>query len=254
MEKIITAISITKNSKNLIHESKAAFYEDFEIKIHINNDLIINFIALNNDLEFLVKGYFYPLPKNVIKNIKIEKNNIFVNLKISKNELLNFLNDNEIIQSCESIVLMDNRIYKNKTIVPFNDSRAKIINNIGDYYNDFIIKNNDFYRAEILFQENENYTQIAESYDTNKKNTIYKIIGKATNERDNLLDCTIFINFKIDIETLKKIILSKITFIVFVGKPSFVVLKYAQKFGLTLMQCINNKEIQVLTHSMRIKS
>lgn len=250
-------ITIKSIKKDEINEAIEAFYNDNEIKIHINDYLEIVFICLDNDLECLVYGYLSDISKNCIKDIKIEKNNIFVQISLQKDEFLNLLNDREIIQTCESINLTDNRILKYRLVVPFNGSKISIqINYLLESCNDFYFKDSNLYRARILFlgnnKNNENIINPLESYDTNPKNALYKTIGMAKIKRDDLLDSIIFINFRLDIEILKKIILSKITFVIFAEKPSFTILKFAQKFGLTLGEYINKEEIKILTHSARI--
>lgn len=250
-------ITIKSIKKDEINEAIEAFYNDNEIKIHINDYLEIVFICLDNDLECLVYGYLSDISKNCIKDIKIEKNNIFVQISLQKDEFLNLLNDREIIQTCESINLTDNRILKDRLVIPFNGSKKSIqINYLLESCNDFYFKDSNLCRARILFlgnnKNNENIINPLESYDTNPKNALYKTIGMAKIKRDDLLDSIIFINFRLDMEILKKIILSKITFIIFIEKPSFTILKLAQKFGLTLGEYINKEEIKILTHSARI--
>lgn len=250
-------ITIKSIKKNTINEAIEAFYNDNEIKIHINDYLEIVFICLDNDLECLVYGYLSDISKNCIKDIKYRKNNIFVQISLQKDEFLNLLNDREIIQTCKSINLTANRILKDRLIVPFNGSKTSIqINYLLESCNDFYFKDSNLCRARILFlgnnKNNENIINPLESYDTNPKNALYKTIGMAKIKRDDLLDSIIFINFMLDMEILKKIILSKITFVIFVEKPSFTILKLAQKFGLTLGEYINKEEIKILTHSARI--
>ena len=141
-------------------------------------------------------------------------------------------------------------------------------------------------------KSNESYAQ---SFDTNPKNAIYKAIGKAlglslptesslrdfaTQNRgnpNNLLDSIIFLNFRLDIETLKILILQKCTFIVCAEKPAFSVIRFAQKFGITLIAFVKNRadlaqnanfnqstdssqsisqngDFLILTHQMRFKA
>ena len=148
-------------------------------------------------------------------------------------------------------------------------------------------------------ESNESCAFNAESFDTNPKNAIYKTIGKALDlssptesslrdlqcesnqsarnpslrgesqiRRSNpndLLDSIIFINFCLDIETLKILILQKCTFIVCAEKPAFSVVRFAQKFGITLIafikadshnaDLVQRADLQnsflILTHQMR---
>ena len=113
----------------------------------------------------------------------------------------------------------------------------------------------------------------AESFDTNPKNAIYKAIGKAFTYATNsariaaesplqesariatqsLLDAIIFLNFHPDIESLKILILQKCTFIVCDGIPTFSVVRFAQKFGITLIAFANN-DFLILTHALRFKA
>ncbi len=124
------------------------------------------------------------------------------------------------------------------------------------------------YKVRILF--GKSYETNAESFDTNPKNAIYKAIGKAFDcatesslrgsdsdrsnpNNPNLLDCVIFLNFRTDIECLKILLLQKCTFIVCAGIPSFSVVRFAQKFGITLMAFTNN-DFLILTHALRFES
>ncbi len=158
------------------------------------------------------------------------------------------------------------------------------------------------HKARILL--GESHESNAESFDTNPKNAIYKAIGKAFDYRANgkqittksslqgsqknadfstsslrelqrdrsnpsLLDAIIFLNFRTDIECLKILLLQKCTFIVCDGIPSFSVVRFAQKFGITLMAFIPSKngdlsqnsdsqkdshDFLILTHALRFES
>ncbi|RAX54851.1 hypothetical protein CCY99_01480 [Helicobacter sp. 16-1353] len=254
-------ITIKSIKKGIVNEIIESFYNDTNIKVYINDYLEIMFICLDNDLEPLVRGYLSNIKKDFIQNIVVEKNSIFVQVSLKKDEFLNLLKDREVIQTCESITLtdnlMDNKRNKDKVIIPFNNSRRNIhINDLlescRDFYN-FDCSDSYLCRSKIVFLGNNGeFLNIVESYDINPKNAVYKAIGLAKTKRDELLDSIIFINFRLDVEILKKIILSKITFIVFIEKPSFAVLRFAQKFGLTLSQYIPTEEMRILTHSTRI--
>ena len=139
--------------------------------------------------------------------------------------------------------------------MPFNGSRVKISRKILETNRDFFVDSNEStYKARIVSSEsNESYTSCAESFDTNPKNAIYKAIGKAldlSEGKGNLLDAAIFLNLRIDIETLKILILQKCTFIVCAEKPAFSVVRFAQKFGITLIAFSQNSFL-ILTHQMR---
>lgn len=99
-----------------------------------------------------------------------------------------------------------------------------------------------------------------ESFDTNPQNAIYKAIGKAWNRSEkskdlskmhfNLLDSTILLNFRLEMESLKILLLYKCTFVICSKKPSFSVIKNAQKFGMTLI-AFDNDRFLILTHTAR---
>lgn len=109
------------------------------------------------------------------------------------------------------------------------------------------------YRAKILSHK-------VESFDTNPQNAIYKAIGKAWNRSEkskdlskrhfNLLDSTILLNFRLEMESLKILLLYKCTFVICSKKPSFSVIKNAQKFGMTLIT-FDNDRFLILTHTAR---
>ncbi len=101
-----------------------------------------------------------------------------------------------------------------------------------------------------------------ESFDTNPQNAIYKAIGKAWNHSEannnadsskthfNLLDSAILLNFRLEMESLKILLLYKCTFVICSQKPSFSVIKNAQKFGMTLI-AFDNDRFLILTHTAR---
>ena len=148
--------------------------------------------------------------------------------------------------------------------------------------NQSINKANFPHKARIILnlKSRESNKSNAESFDTNPKNAIYKAIGKAftcaTNSAQiatksplkesaqinansarittqSLLDGIIFLNFHPDIESLKILILQKCTFIVCYGIPAFSVVRFAQKFGITLIAFANN-DFLILTHALRFKA
>lgn len=253
-----------------------------------DSQITITFFALENDIDCLARGYLATFLGFDFANLKRENNHIFVDSHLNKDEILTRLSQKDIIQSCEQISLNDKKIMRDSVIMPFNGSRARITSEILEANKDFFaptrhceevlatkqsINQADFpYKARILFGESNEST--AESFDTNHKNAIYKAIGKAfdctTNsqqiatesslresQRDrsnpNLLDCTIFLNFRTDIECLKILLLQKCTFIVCAGIPTFSVVRFAQKFGITLIAFTNN-DFLILTHALRFQA
>ena len=254
-----------------------------------DSQITITFFALENDIDCLARGYLATFLGFDFANLKRENNHIFVDSHLNKDEILTRLSQKDIIQSCEQISLNDKKIMRDSVIMPFNGSRAKITREILEANKDFFaptrhceealatkqsINQADFpYKARIILSP-ESPESTAESFDTNPKNAIYKAIGKAfdcatkskriatesslrESQRDrsnpSLLDCTIFLNFRTDIECLKILLLQKCTFIVCAGIPSFSVVRFAQKFGITLIAFTNN-DFQILTHALRFQA
>ena len=260
-----------------------------------DSQITITFFALENDIDCLVCGYLATFLGFDFANLKHENNHIFVDSHLSKDEILTRLSQKDIIQSCEQISLNDKKIMRDSVIMPFNGSRAKITSEILEANRDFFQngesgESSEFpYKARIILNP-ESPESNAESFDTNPKNAIYKAIGKAfdcaTNseriatksslresQRDrsnpNLLDCVIFLNFRTDIECLKILLLQKCTFIVCAGIPTFSVVRFAQKFGITLIAFVASKngdlsqnadlqkdshDFQILTHALRFQA
>lgn len=254
-----------------------------------DSQITITFFALENDIDCLARGYLATFLGFDFANLKRENNHIFVDSHLNKDEILTRLSQKDIIQSCEQISLNDKKIMRDSVIMPFNGSRARITSEILEANCDFFaptrhceslrskakqsINQADFpYKARILFGKSNESN--AESFDINPKNAIYKAIGRAfdcaTNskriatesslresqhDRSNpsLLDCVIFLNFRTDIECLKILLLQKCTFIVCAGIPTFSVVRFAQKFGITLMAFTNN-DFQILTHALRFQA
>ena len=255
-----------------------------------DSQITITFFALQNDIDCLVGGYLRTfLGFDFSKHFKCENNHIFVDSPLSKDEILSRLRQKDIIQSCEQISLNDKKIMRDSVIMPFNGSRAIITREILEANRDFfsnlgessdlpiarhceslrskanqsINKANFPHKARIILnlKSPKSNESNAESFDTNPKNAIYKAIGKvftcATNSAriatQSLLDAIIFLNFHPDIESLKILILQKCTFIVCEGIPAFSVVRFAQKFGITLIAFANN-DFLILTHALRFKA
>lgn len=249
-----------------------------------DSQITITFFALENDIDSLVCGYFGTfLGLDFYANLKRENNAIFIDTTFSKDEILSRLAQKDIIQSCEQITMSDKKINSNSIIMPFNSSRTKISREILEANYDFFATSNiesGKFLARIVCGESS--ANAVESFDTNPKNAIYKAIGKALDlslqgkslsnqstqnpslrdlatpnrgNASNLLDATIFLNFRLEIECLKILILQKCTFIVCAGIPSFSVVRFAQKFGITLIAFAKNHadsgEFFILTHQMR---
>lgn len=235
-----------------------------------DSQITITFFALENDIDYLVCGYLVTfLGLDSYANLKRENNAIFIDTTLSKDEILSCLAQKDIIQSCEQITMSDKKINSDLIIMPFNGSRAKISREILEANYDFFATSNiesGKFLARIVCGESS--ANAIESFDTNPKNAIYKAIGKALDlslqdlakanrgNPSNLLDATIFLNFRLEIECLKILILQKCTFIVCAGIPSFSVVRFAQKFGITLIAFTKNHadsgEFLVLTHQMRL--
>lgn len=238
----------------------SAFFNDIEVKIILrcaeSSEITITFFALENDLEALVRGYLSVFD---LKADLVRENNIFyANLPLSKEAILTRLSQKDFIQSCEQISLSDKKILRDSVIMPFNGSRAKITNDFLEANRAFFAEScvdsadlDSAFYARIITQDAE--SSFTQSFDTNPKNAIYKTIGKALKKSNSLLDSAIFLNFCIDIECLKILLLQKCTFIITRGKPTFSVVKFAQKFGATLIAFTNN-DFLILTHNLRFKS
>lgn len=273
---MLTKIISTKRANaqsSLDSAVDSAFFNDIEVKIILrcaeSSEITITFFALENDLEALVRGYLSAFD---LKADLVRENNIFyANLPLSKEAILSRLAQKDFIQTCEQISLNDKKILRDSIILPFNGSRAKITNKFLEANRAFfaestychseiceesqkIIDSADLdsaFCARIITQDAE--SSFMQSYDTNPKNAIYKAFGKALQNRNSLLDSAIFLNFCIDIECLKILLLQKCTFIITRGKPTFSAVKFAQKFGATLIAFTNN-DFLILTHNLRFKS
>lgn len=234
-----------------IIDTKEQFYEDKEFYITINDSIEIYFLCMDNDLESLVYGYMSEIPPKRFRRIQKNNNRITIHIDLSKDEILEALRDKNIIQTCESIQITEKKANRDNVIIPFNGSRTKIhINTLRewsvDFYNQII--DSPLSWARILDLHTKSFYQ---SFDTNPKNALYKTIGLMIQNQGNLLYSMIFLNDKLGIELLKKIILSQITFLVVPYMPSFSTIKIAQKFGLTLIW-YDKGAIKILTHSSRI--
>ena len=257
----------------------SAFLNDIEVKVILRGaqscEIIITFFALENDLEALVQGFLSVFD---LKADLVRENNIFyANLPLSKEAILAHLSQKDFIQSCEQISLSDKKIMRDSVIMPFNGSRAKITNAFLEANRAFFTESIVYHFAESIDCHSEQSevsqkiidsavldsafcariitnpaeSSFAQSFDTNPKNAIYKTIGKAFQKSDNLLDSAIFLNFCIDIECLKILLLQKCTFIICKNLPPFSVVKFAQKFGATLV-CFHKNRFFAVTHQMRL--
>ncbi len=236
-----------------------------------DSQITITFFALENDIDCLVCGYLVTfLGLDFYANLKRENNAIFIDTTLSKDEILSRLAQKDIIQSCEQITMSDKKINSDLIIMPFNGSRVKISRETLEANYDFFATSNiesGKFLARIVCGESSACP--IESCGTNPKNAIYKAIGKALDlslqdlakanrgNASNLLDATIFLNFRLEIECLKILILQKCTFIVCAEKPAFSTIRFAQKFGITLIAFTknhaNSEEFLVLTHQMRFQ-
>lgn len=255
----------------------SAFLNDIEVKIILRGaqscEIIITFFALENDLDALVQGY---LSVFNLKADLVRENNIFyANLSLSKEAILARLAQKDFIQSCEQISLNDKKILRDSIIMPFNGSRAKITSTFLEANRAFFLQTTNCHSecneesqkiadsalldsAECVdsafcarIVTNPAESSFTQSFDTNPKNAIYKALGKAFQKSNHLLDSAIFLNFCIDIECLKILLLQKCTFIICKNLPPFSVVKFAQKFGATLV-CFRENRFFAVTHQMRL--
>lgn len=255
--------SIFVKSASSSNEVEARFWRDIEVKIRVfcedDSQIEITFFTLENDLNALVRGYLADFGDlNFIESK--QKNIICVKIPLSKSMILARLErQKDIIQSCEQIILNDKKIMQDSVIMPFNSSRATIKREIlkanCEFFQGESSESGDsIYKARIILSHSE-----SSAFDTNPKNAIYKAIGKIFNcattriGTQSLLDAIIFLNFRIDLECLKILLLQKCTFIVCAGIPSFSIVRFAQKFGITLIAFENN-DFLILTHTLRFKA
>lgn len=244
----------------------SAFLNDIEVKVILrgtesanaeSSEITITFFTLENDLEALVQGFFSVFD---LKADLVQENNIFyANLPLSKEAILARLAQKDFIQSCEQIALSDKKILRDSIIMPFNGSRAIIESKFLEENRAFFAESSaessvDFLDSAFCVRIFTNLSQsnLAQSFDSNPKNAIYKAFGKALQKCNDLLDSAIFLNFCIDLECLKILLLQKCTFIICKKLPPFSVVKFAQKFGATLI-CFHQNQFFATTHQMRLK-
>lgn len=240
-------IHIYKESKKMLD-----FYNDCELEIILNNALRINFIALKNDLTALVAGFLGENLFGKIKNLAINECKIEVEINHNLETIKTILSPTTLLPNCGAIE--DAFIYESSAQkVPFNNSKTKL--NLESYrkkIESFYQKNSNLFEAKIF--ENENTNELFASCST-PKTAIYKVIGKAIiaskKSQNKLLDSFLLINFALDSALMQIIILNKITFVLTTKKPSFYMLKMAQKFGVTLI-FYDGLEFFILSHYARL--
>ena len=249
-------MQITKTYCN-ISQIQTSLIEDAEIKIHINDYLFISFICIKDNLEFLAIGYLINIGVNAnqIKTIKIKENDVFVQCDISKENFFYLINRVDIIPTCQSIYL-NNKNNSSKIQIPFNSAKVNLNPEKLSKIIESIDLENNIFKAYLAYEK-----RILFSSDINAKNAIYKVFGsifKINNEPnmgvESRIESILIINFPLSIEILKQILMYKITFIVFIDSPSFTTVKYAQKYGLTIIEMKSYKEFKIYTHHSRIKN
>lgn len=272
IKKMMTKNILIKSS-NLAKSVESSFFNDIELKVIIENSVdsgVIEMIfwTLDFHLKELVRGYFGVFFDFCFTHI--EKHKITIQTSLSKDEIIARISQKEFIKSCEQIIISDKKISKDSITLPFNDSKTKISQEILQKNISFFTESTHLdsaileimgvkdsaifsesgflYKAKILLKDNN----AIQSLDTNPKNAIYKAIGKAFEKmQDNyLLDSAILLNFRLNMECLKILLLYKCTFIICNGKPTFSVIKNAQKFGVTII-AFDKNDFLILTHTMR---
>lgn len=230
-------------------EVESSFYNDIYTTLIINNDIKITFLTIPQNLRELALGYLFNINLNEIKDIRIKDSEIFIDTTLTNKEVVHRLEIKDIINTCEQITLNSKSIKASHITMPFNASRSKMPIATLRQYEEFF-NNDDIYRVKILLND-ISHSYALESSDTNAKNSLYKAIGDSRKSLESLYDCAILLNYKLDMEVLKILILQKATFIACVSLPSFSIIKYAQKFGVTLI-AFDKSVFKILTHSSRI--
>lgn len=246
---MVKHINIKTLSKNGINSAIETFINDTEIHIIINNYVNITFVCIANNLDCLVYGCLRDINRDDIEIVSMENNNIFVKTKLSKDEVLDVIKQKEIVGTCESIEISDSKLESNKIVIPFNNTRYKLKNDILlNICNDFYTNLDDkrMYYSRIISLESLAYM---DCNDTNIKTNIYKILGMSDNT--NLLESIILLDCILNTEILQILIRVKITFIIAKQIENFAVLRLAQKFGLTIGY-FNKDEVRILSHNSRI--
>lgn len=274
LEKAVITKNILIKSSSSAKSVESSFLNDIMLTVIIESTPIkeraieVVFFTLDMDIESLVRGYFGVFFDFDFKIV--EKHKITIQTSLCFEEITARIAQKDFMQSCEQITLHDKQFRSDSIILPFNSSKAKISQTtLQKHINFFAIDSAIFddseldsakkldsmvlnesgtlYKAKILFSNN-----ITQSFDVNPKNAIYKALGKMWHLQGNFnfLDSVILINFRLEIDMLKILLLYKCTFIICKGKPSFNVIKYAQKFGVTVIAFIEN-DFLIITHTMR---
>ena len=243
-------INIKTISKYGINNTIETFIDDTKIHIIIDDCVEIMFVCLANNLDHLIYGYLKDINRADIEIAIIANNKIAVKTKLSKDEVLDLIKQKDLVGTCESIEIADSKLESSKIVIPFNNTRYKIKNDVLlDMCNNFYVNLDDsmrLYHSRIISLESLVYI---DCNDTNTKINIYKILGMSNN--DNLLECAILLDFELSLEILQILIRAKITFVIAKQIQNFGVLKTAQKFGLTIGYFSKN-EVNILSHSSRI--
>lgn len=224
-------------------------YIDEEVEVIINSDIVISFDCLCEELEYLAFGYLYSfgITRDEIGDIVIGKNKVNLSINRDNSMLLKLLESSKIFPTCESFVLSKNKQVGEKIVVPFNDSRTKL--NIEFVKNYFLDYKNTLFEALVICYSDP-FRKSCMSIDVSCKSVIYKVFAKSLDlgYKGEIFIC----NFEINREILKILILLRTTFVIMPYKPMFSVVKYAQQYGITLIQSFSNGSVKVYTHSSRV--
>lgn len=258
MQKHIMSVPTIKiNDSGITYINDIIIKED-RLNLYLNGTKIISTMCILQDQDSYAVGFLMSegVIENIndIKNIKISKDglNVYIDAKINDDNISNLFHEKTLTSGCCVGVSAN---FEGKIIEKFLSQKVEFtLDQIKQYLQQFKQNTNLFSQTgcvhKVMLFCNDN---IFLSEDIGRHNAIDKTLGKAKIAKSDTSQGLLIVSGRLSMEMVIKCAMHDIPVVISNAATTALGIKSAQNLGITLIGFARNGNMNIYTHSNRIK-
>ncbi len=258
MQKHTMRVPIIKINDNSTAYTNDTIIKEDRLNLYLNGSKIISTMCILKDQDSYAVGFL--MSEGVIENIddirdiEISRNglNVYINAIINDDNMSNLFHEKTLTSGCCVGVSAN---FEGKIIEKFLSQKIEFsIEQIKQSLYEFQ-KNTDLFsltgcvHKAMLFCDDKIFT----SEDIGRHNALDKALGKAKMARANTKEALLIVSGRLSMEMVIKCAMHDIPVVVSNAATTALGIKSAQNLGITLIGFARNGNLNIYTHSNRIK-
>ena len=258
VQKHTFCVPIIKINDNGIANVNDTIIKEDRLNLYLNGNKIISTMCILSDQDSYAVGFLMSegVIENIddIKNIKISKDglSVYIDAKINDENISNLFHEKTLTSGCCVGVSAN---FEGKIIEKFLSQKAAFsLEQIRFYINRFqnntdLFSNTGCTHKAMLFCDNRDFS----SEDIGRHNATDKVLGKAKMQRANTSKSIIIVSGRLSMEMVIKCAMHDVPIVISNAATTALGIKSAQNLGITLIGFARNGNMNIYTHSNRIR-